>query len=147
MKKHILTLLLMFATLSVAAQDAFSFLNLVDNQAGIHQIATEGLVIKFVDGNAVATVTDKTITIALADLEHMEFTNVQKADSTYARGDIDANGVVDIDDMNILINIILNKDSADRYEGRAYVAGGELVDIDDLNVIINIILHKDTDTE
>ncbi len=146
MKKHILTLLLVLATLSAAAQDAFNFLNMVDNDAAIHQIATEGLVIKFVDGNAVATTSaSTTVTIALADLSRMEFTNVQKADDTYDRGDVDANGVVDIDDLNILINIILNKDNADRYEGRAYVAGGDVVDIDDLNVIINIILHKDND--
>ena len=73
----------------------------------------------------------------------MEFTNVQQADESHPKGDVDGNDVVDIDDLNILINIILKKDSASNYEGRAYVTGQDTVDIDDLNAVVNIMLHKD----
>ncbi len=56
------------------------------------------------------------------------------------RGDIDGNGTVDIEDVNILINIILERDSADNYGGRAYVVGGDTVSIEDVNALINILL-------
>ena len=56
-------------------------------------------------------------------------------------GDVNADGHVDIDDMNIIINIILDLDDAEKYEGRAQVMGGDKVDIDDLNAIINIVLR------
>ena len=144
MKKHIILALLFVVSLTTAtAQEMFSFLNFVDSTNVIKQVNAEGLVIKFVDGNAVATTGNDTITIALSNLSHMEFTNVQQADESHPKGDVDGNDVVDIDDLNILINIILKKDSASNYEGRAYVTGQDTVDIDDLNAVVNIMLHKD----
>lgn len=56
------------------------------------------------------------------------------------KGDVDGNGVVDIDDLNILINIILGNDTADPYDGRALVNDDQAVDIDDVNLLINIML-------
>ncbi len=63
--------------------------------------------------------------------------------ATGLRGDIDGNGVVDIDDLNILINIMLGKASASNYPGQADIDGSGSADIDDLNIIINIMLGKD----
>ena len=57
-------------------------------------------------------------------------------------GDVDDNGTVDIKDANIIINIILGKDSPDNYDGRADVDGNGSVDIKDANIIINSILGK-----
>ena len=57
-------------------------------------------------------------------------------------GDVDGNGVVDITDANILINIILGKDQAANYNGRADVDGSGTVDITDTNIVINKILGK-----
>ncbi|MBQ0120339.1 MAG: leucine-rich repeat protein, partial [Bacteroidales bacterium] len=57
-------------------------------------------------------------------------------------GDADGNGVVDISDANVLINVILAKDEASKYDGRADVTGDGVVDISDANEIINIILGK-----
>ena len=57
-------------------------------------------------------------------------------------GDVDGNGVVDISDINILIGIILGKESADKYETRADVDGNGIVEISDANAVINIILGK-----
>ncbi len=57
------------------------------------------------------------------------------------RGDVNGSGVVDIDDVNAVINVML-----DRVEPTAGtdVNGDGLVDIDDLNVVINVILGKDS---
>ncbi len=57
-------------------------------------------------------------------------------------GDVDGNGVVDITDANILINIVLGKASASSYGGRANVDGKGDVDISDINAVLNIILGK-----
>lgn len=59
------------------------------------------------------------------------------------RGDVDGDGQVDVADVNILINIMLGRDSADNYDGRAYVTQGDaIVDVADINAVINIMLGK-----
>ena len=62
--------------------------------------------------------------------------------SSGIKGDVDGNGTVDINDANILINILLGKDTASKYSGRADVDGNGTVDVSDLNAILNIILGK-----
>ena len=145
MKRYIILLALVLSLTAASAQQSFSFLNFVDTLQTITQVKTDQLVIKFADGNALAIIGEDTVKISLAALEHFEFTNIQEADNSHPKGDVDGNDVVDIDDLNILINIILKKDSASRYEGRAYVTGQGVVDIVDINAIINIILRKDDD--
>ena len=56
------------------------------------------------------------------------------------RGDVNADGVVDIQDVNILINIILGTDQASKYNGRADLTGDNATDIADVNAAVNIIL-------
>jgi len=58
------------------------------------------------------------------------------------KGDVDGNDVVDITDANILINIVLGKDSASNYGGRADVTGEGDIDVSDINAVLNIILGK-----
>ena len=55
-------------------------------------------------------------------------------------GDVDGNGNVDIDDLNLLINIILELDSDAGNAARADVDGSGGVDIDDVNRLISILL-------
>ena len=57
-------------------------------------------------------------------------------------GDVNGDGAVDINDANILINVILGKDTADKYNGRADVDGNGSVDVKDSNIVINKILGK-----
>ena len=61
--------------------------------------------------------------------------------SIYALGDIDGNGAVDGNDLNILINIILGNDSND-YAGREDIDGEGGINGSDINMLINIILGK-----
>ncbi|WP_407401847.1 leucine-rich repeat protein, partial [Sodaliphilus sp.] len=49
------------------------------------------------------------------------------------KGDVDGNGTVDISDANLLINIVLGKESASKYNGRADVDGNGIVDVSDIN--------------
>lgn len=56
------------------------------------------------------------------------------------KGDVNGDGVVDITDVNILLNIILGFDQASNYDGRADVDGNGDIDISDVNETLNIIL-------
>ena len=68
-------------------------------------------------------------------------TLVMQLDATHLpAGDVDGNGLVDIDDVNALINIILGKAGAGDYAGVADVDGSGLVDVDDVNAVVKIIL-------
>ena len=55
-------------------------------------------------------------------------------------GDVNSSGAVDIDDVNAMINIMLDKAAP---TAGSDVNGDGAVDIDDLNVVINVILGKD----
>ena len=59
------------------------------------------------------------------------------------RGDVNADGQVDIADVNIVINLMLGKDDPDNYDGRAYLTEGDtVVDIADVNAAINLMLGR-----
>ncbi len=63
---------------------------------------------------------------------------------TTLKGDVNGDGKVDVLDVNIVINIMLGKDSADRYDGRACVTEGDTnIDGADVNAVINIMLGKE----
>jgi len=55
-------------------------------------------------------------------------------------GDVNGDGVVDVADINVLLNIILGNDSASNYGGRADVNGDGNIDVSDVNSVINIML-------
>ena len=57
-------------------------------------------------------------------------------------GDLNADGVVDVEDMNIIINIILNKLQDPDVKAQADINSDGVVDVEDMNTVINIILHK-----
>ena len=77
-------------------------------------------------------------------LKNITITMVKDAPA-YDRGDINADGMVDVTDVNILIDIILGKDNADNYDGRALLNDDDIVDVTDVDILIDIILGKITE--
>lgn len=63
-------------------------------------------------------------------------------DAPIVKGDVNADGLIDVDDLNIVINIILGNDEAGNYSGRADLNGDGKVDIADANDLINIVLDN-----
>lgn len=63
--------------------------------------------------------------------------NLHFNDNPVVRGDINGDGVVDVEDVNIAINTMLGKLSS---SDNADVTGDGVVDVDDINVLINIML-------
>ena len=55
-------------------------------------------------------------------------------------GDVDDSGIVDVDDVNALINIILGFNTASDFGGNADLDGSGIIDVDDVNRLVNIIL-------
>ena len=66
--------------------------------------------------------------------------------SSGKRGDINGDGNVDVNDVNIVINITLGKTQAGNYPGNADVTGDGNIDVTDVNTVINIVLGKVSDT-
>ncbi len=62
--------------------------------------------------------------------------------TSHLYGDVNLDGVVDIEDVNCVIDVILNFASPDQYEGRADVNNDGKVDVEDLNIIIQIITKE-----
>ncbi|MBR1725377.1 MAG: M6 family metalloprotease domain-containing protein [Muribaculaceae bacterium] len=78
-----------------------------------------------------------------SDPSNIETVTLRDAVVVALRGDVNNDGVVDIADVNIVINIMLGKDSADNYDGRAYITHSDTtVDIADVNAVINLMLGK-----
>lgn len=74
------------------------------------------------------------------DMEARTLT-VTKAANPGLRGDINGDGKVDVTDVNVVVNIILGKDSKDNYPN-ADTDGNGTVDVTDVNAVVNIILGK-----
>lgn len=68
------------------------------------------------------------------------YTNLWPKKNSGLRGDIDGSGIVDVDDVNLLINIILGLQSAAEYMSVGDLDGNSIIDVDDVNAVLNIIL-------
>lgn len=69
-------------------------------------------------------------------LDDISFT-VAAAESDALPGDVNGDGVVDVDDVNVLIDYILSGDTA---PDGVDINGDGLIDVDDINIVISIIL-------
>ena len=58
------------------------------------------------------------------------------------KGDVDGNGIVDVNDVSIAIDIILGTQDDPTYIQRADVDGNGIVDVTDVSDIIDIVLGK-----
>ena len=64
-----------------------------------------------------------------------------EATAESVNGDVNGDGVVDVDDLNIVINIMLRKATIDQWPNADVDGSGE-VDVEDLNAVINIMVKK-----
>ncbi|MBO4870423.1 MAG: choice-of-anchor J domain-containing protein [Muribaculaceae bacterium] len=72
--------------------------------------------------------------------ELLEFTTLAEQD--HVVGDLNGDGVVDIADVNICINIILETNNDPNVKALADLSGDGTVDVTDVNMMINIILSE-----
>ena len=67
---------------------------------------------------------------------------IDVVDDSFTLGDINADGVVDVQDVNMTINTILGRDTRIDMQVACDVNGDGAVDVADVNAIINIILKR-----
>ncbi len=142
MKQILLILAIVMASLSASA-DAYNYLNFVKADAATGNSFATPLKITFNGTNATVTSGGTSTTVSMGNFSYLEFSNTQLEGgetTTYAKGDVNGDGEIDITDVNILINIVLGKDDASNYGGRAYVTGDDVIDISDVNSTISIML-------
>ena len=75
----------------------------------------------------------------------LEFQNIVGIDTGVEPGlpgDLNGDGNVDIEDVNLLINLILDKITPDQLQGDADLDGSGSADVADVNELINIILNQ-----
>lgn len=59
----------------------------------------------------------------------------------YLLGDINNDGIVDVEDINAIIDVILRLVPASTYGHRCFVNDDDVVDVEDVNIMIDIILR------
>ena len=80
--------------------------------------------------------TGKVVTHAAVVMDAIKVTSTP----TGIAGDLNGDGNIDIEDVNLLINVILELQSPDTLSGNADITGDGNVDIEDVNALINLIL-------
>ncbi|MBQ7689880.1 MAG: dockerin type I repeat-containing protein, partial [Muribaculaceae bacterium] len=73
------------------------------------------------------------------EINGLETVYARVPDTPAVPGDADGNGITDIDDVNLVINIMVGRTPA---TDAADVNGSGNIDIDDLNLVINVMLGK-----
>ncbi|MBR1803385.1 MAG: dockerin type I repeat-containing protein, partial [Muribaculaceae bacterium] len=68
------------------------------------------------------------------------YTLVFPADAETKKGDLNGDGKVDVEDVNIAINVILGLNTDKGVKAKADLNNDGKVDVEDVNAIINIIL-------
>ena len=72
--------------------------------------------------------------------QHIE--GIATGDEPGMTGDLNNDGVVDVEDVNLIINLVLDAISSDDVSGDADLDGSGGIDIADVNALINIILAQ-----
>lgn len=105
----------------------------------------------FVSAFAAADYANALVTVPTVSLDAYQAANVWQDFQNWATvdvdfgddtvpGDLNGDGVVDIDDVNIMVNVILEQVS--ETEGNADIDGNGTTDVEDLNKLINLILNQ-----
>ena len=56
-------------------------------------------------------------------------------------GDLNGDGNVDVEDMNIMINVVLDMVNTNQLSGDPDLDGNGIVDVVDVNTLINLVLN------
>lgn len=131
--KYILLLLATcMAMMASAIEDTLTF---VRTDGSTVSFSTSGLTITYDDFAHAIVTNDETIaTIDLANMDYMCFGEVEAS----LKGDVNADGEVNIADVNALIDIVLEENTSTR----ADVNGDGEVNIADINALIDLILAQ-----
>ena len=104
----------------------------IDELGGVDQVSSYPITLKELRFVPEKTSPAGDYTLTIKDIR-CHYPNVATAGIT---GDVDGNGIVDVNDLNIVINVVLGMEAHPATD----IDGNGITDITDLNVIINAIL-------
>jgi hypothetical protein len=138
MKKTIITMLIALVAIFASAE-TYNYLKFTKTNGTTATYSVEGLKLTYDNTNVTITNVDGTATIALAEVQDMYFSN--EPGSTSKRGDVNRDGLIDIDDITTLIDYVLNGTGTgvDLEAANCNMTGG--IDIDDVTTLINFVLN------
>ena len=138
MKKTIITMLIALVAIFASAE-TYNYLKFTKTNGSTATYSVEGLKLTYDNTNVTITNVDGTATIALAEVQDMYFSN--EPGSTSKRGDVNRDGLIDIDDITTLIDYVLNGagTGVDLEAANCNMTGG--IDIDDVTTLINYVLN------
>jgi hypothetical protein len=138
MKKTIITMLIALVAIFASAE-TYNYLKFTKTNGTTATYSVEGLKLTYDNTNVTITNVDGTATIALAEVQDMYFSN--EPGSTSKRGDVNRDGLIDIDDITTLIDYVLNGTGTgvDLEAANCNMTGG--IDIDDVTTLINYVLN------
>ena len=122
-----------------ASAETYNYLKFTNTNGSTATYSVEGLKLTYDNTNVTITNVDGTATIALAEVQDMYFSN--EPGSTSKRGDVNRDGLIDIDDITTLIDYVLNGagTGVDLEAANCNMTGG--IDIDDVTTLINYVLN------
>jgi len=138
MKKTIITMLIALVAL-LSSAETYSYLKFTRTNGSTVTCSVEGLKLTYDDSNVTVTNAEGTMTIALADVQDMYFSNEAGSSTTLALGDVNGDGDIDVADVTALISYILDADSTIILEV-ANCDGLEGIDVGDVTALIGYIL-------
>ncbi len=126
-----------------ASAETYSYLKFTKTNGSTVTCSVEGLKVTYDDSYVYVTNDEGSTTIALADVQDMYFSNEGSTDPTYAVGDVNMDGNVNIADVTALIDYLLNGDASVIDLTAADVNEDGNVNIADVTALIDLLLNGD----
>ena len=139
MKKTIITMLIALVAM-IAGAETYNYLKFTKTNGSTVTYSVEGLKLTYDNTNVYVTNDETSATIALAEVQDMYFTNEAAAATT--RGDVNNDGLVNINDVTRLIDVVLGQNV--EYNAQAADCNTESgdgdININDVTALINYVL-------
>ena len=126
----------------VASAETYNYLKFTKTDNSTVTYSVEGLKLTYGNANVTITNVDGTATLALAQVQNMEFTNDPGGTPSVLIGDVNGDGSVNVTDITALINAVLNEDFSGIVFANSDMDGNGIINVTDVTELINRVLNS-----